>query len=293
MALLTWDARDKHPTKKEILDLLGRLTKRPLTNVSFLEICLGGDIFRKRTIRKNVYRYHYQVKCRDLSYNSGPLAGQEIIFFESVLGYQNKKDAEKAFQDEYMGILMKGTDPDNYGKDKFISLTELYVDDKLETGRYRSRVFIPKPTMDDALPAGNGIAAQVLARLGHLLGEPRYLKAAERTLQNSWQAMSQMPYVHCALLDALEEYLYPPEIIVIRGDKENLAAGWQACQQGYATGRLCFAIPNEATELPGLLAGRKAADDFIAYHCSGTSCQPPINTLQELKSILSTNQISA
>ena len=150
----------------------------------------------------------------------------------------------------------------------------------------------PKPTMDDAQPAGNGIAAQALARLGHLLGEPRYLKAAERTLQNSWQAMSQMPYVHCALLDALEEYLYPPEIIVMRADKENLAAGLRACQQGYAARRLCFAIPNDATELPGLLAERKAADDFIAYHCSGTTCQPPVKGLQELKNILSENQIN-
>ncbi len=150
----------------------------------------------------------------------------------------------------------------------------------------------PKPTMDDAQPAGNGIAAQALARLGHLLGEPRYLKAAERTLQNSWQAMSQMPYVHCALLDALEEYLYPPEIIVMRADKENLAAGLRTCQNGYAARRLCFAIPNDATELPGLLAERKAADDFIAYHCSGTTCQPPVKGLQELKNILSENQIN-
>jgi len=151
----------------------------------------------------------------------------------------------------------------------------------------------PKPTMDDALPAGNGIAALALARLGHLLGESRYLKAAERTLQNSWQAMSQMPYVHCALLDALEEYLYPPEIIVMRGDKGSLATGLRACQEGYAARRLCFAIPNDATDLPGLLAQRKAADDFIAYHCSGTTCQPPVNTLQELKGILSANQLSA
>ncbi|MDH3948555.1 MAG: thioredoxin domain-containing protein [Gammaproteobacteria bacterium] len=151
----------------------------------------------------------------------------------------------------------------------------------------------PKPSMDDALPAGNGIAALALARLGHLLGETRFLKAAERTLQNSWQAMSQMPYVHCALLDALEEYLYPPEIIVMRGDKEKLAAGWQACQQGYTARRLCFAIPNNATNLPGLLAERKATDDFITYHCSGTACQPPINSLEELKTILSTNQPGA
>ena len=36
-----------------------------------------------------------------------------------------------------------------------------------------------KPFADDALPAGNGIAAHALGRLGHLLGESRYLDAAE------------------------------------------------------------------------------------------------------------------
>ncbi len=40
----------------------------------------------------------------------------------------------------------------------------------------------PKPGHDNAMPSGNGIAAFALQRLGHLLGEARYLEAAERTL---------------------------------------------------------------------------------------------------------------
>ncbi|MBN8279974.1 MAG: thioredoxin domain-containing protein, partial [Gammaproteobacteria bacterium] len=39
-----------------------------------------------------------------------------------------------------------------------------------------------KSMADDALPAGNGVAALALARLGYLVVEPRYLAAAERTL---------------------------------------------------------------------------------------------------------------
>src|SRR6267154_835257 len=49
---------------------------------------------------------------------------------------------------------------------------------------HRSKVF-----GDDATPAGNGIAARVLLRMGYLLGEPRYLAAAERTLRASWPVM--------------------------------------------------------------------------------------------------------
>lgn len=151
----------------------------------------------------------------------------------------------------------------------------------------------PKPGMDDAMPSGNGVAALALGRLGHLLGEPRYIQAAERTLQNTWQMLSQIPYVHCTLLDALEEYLSPPEIIILRGEGEELIQASQLCQRGYAPSRLCISIPANETDLPGLLAERPAQIGLIAYHCSGTSCQPPITTMQALRDSLRTNQLVA
>ena len=49
----------------------------------------------------------------------------------------------------------------------------------------------PRPLADEAVPSGNGIAAIALQRLGFLLGETRYLDAAERTLRGSWQAIDQ------------------------------------------------------------------------------------------------------
>ena len=51
----------------------------------------------------------------------------------------------------------------------------------------------PKPAGDDAIPSGNGIAAQVLLKLGHLLGETKYLDAAERTLTALGGAVAQYP----------------------------------------------------------------------------------------------------
>jgi len=149
----------------------------------------------------------------------------------------------------------------------------------------------PKPSMDDAMPSGNGVAALVLGRLGHLLGEPRYTRAAERTLQNTWQMISQMPYVHCALLDALEEYLYPPEIIILRGEGEEFMQASQLCQQGYSPRRLSVAIPATENNLPGLLAERPSRNGFVAYHCSGTTCQPPITSVNELATTLQANQL--
>ncbi len=65
----------------------------------------------------------------------------------------------------------------------------------------------PKPPHDDALPSGNGIAAQVLLKLGRLTGQARYRAAAERTLRWAWPTLGRMPTACNALLTALEEYL--------------------------------------------------------------------------------------
>ena len=116
-----------------------------------------------------------------------------------------------------------------------------------------------KPMADDALPAGNGVAAQMLLRLGHLVGETRYLTAAERTLRNAWSSLSRAPHAHNALLTAIEEYLEPPQIIVLRGAPEALTE-WQArALEHYAPRRLSFAIPNRGTGPERVTRGACAA----------------------------------
>ena len=78
----------------------------------------------------------------------------------------------------------------------------------------------PKPGHDDATPSGNGIAARVLARLGHLLGEARYTEAAERTLKALWPSVENTPYGHTSLLAALEEK--DARIEELMGQKQHL-----------------------------------------------------------------------
>jgi len=68
----------------------------------------------------------------------------------------------------------------------------------------------PKPLGDESVPAGNGVAARVLQRLGHLLGEPRYLTAAQGTLALATEPMRRLPHAHASLLAALEEHLASP-----------------------------------------------------------------------------------
>ncbi len=149
----------------------------------------------------------------------------------------------------------------------------------------------PKPLADEAVPSGNGVAAYALQRLGFLLGETRYLDAAERTLRAAWRAMDEYPHGHTSLLTALEEYLEHPEIVVIRGQADEIARWAASAAKVYAPRRLVFAIPADAPDLPGALADRAPLDgETVAYRCLGTHCERPVTTWEALAAQLSDHQ---
>ncbi len=150
-----------------------------------------------------------------------------------------------------------------------------------------------KPMADDALPAGNGVAAQVLIRLGHLLGESRYLDAAEATLRASWSALSQYPHAHNALLAALEEFLDPPVTVVLRGEGDALARWQRRAGAAYAPRRMTLAIPAGAPALPGLLAERTPRGDVVAYLCRGHTCDAPITDFDAFDAALRDSEVQA
>ena len=146
----------------------------------------------------------------------------------------------------------------------------------------------PKPLADESVPSGNGIAAFALQRLGFLLGETRYLDAAERTLRAAWRAMDEYPHGHVTLLTALEECLAHPEIVIIRGDMDETARWRDTAGRLYAPRRLVFAIGRDEDALPGALAERAPKDgETVAYRCLGTHCELPVTSWEALAANLS------
>jgi uncharacterized protein YyaL (SSP411 family) len=143
-----------------------------------------------------------------------------------------------------------------------------------------------KSFADEAIPSGNAVAAVALGRLGHLLGETRYLQAAEKTIKAAWSYLTQMASAHSTMLLAVEDYLFPPEIIILRGETEILKTWQTACQKDYVPQRLCFAIPNDAQDLPASLAEKKPRE-IVAYICKGYQCSAPITRFEDLLDILS------
>ncbi len=143
-----------------------------------------------------------------------------------------------------------------------------------------------KALSDDATPAGNGIAAYVLQRMGHLLGETRYLTAAENTLRAAWPAMEKYPHGHMSLLIALEELLNPPETVILRGEAAAIEEWRGQLAKLYAPRRMVLAIPEDTRDLPPALAEKSCRGKAVAYVCKGSVCSAPLDSFSAVASYL-------
>jgi len=140
----------------------------------------------------------------------------------------------------------------------------------------------PKVGSDNAIPSGNGIAVIALQRLGYLLGESRYLQAAERALNLFYSEMLHHPSIYCSLLVALEEWLTPPKMIILRGDETRMKEWWRQIksQTPYT---FVIALPMELTGLSSSLNKPiPVNNDVNAWVCQGEKCLSEIVDLQEL-----------
>jgi uncharacterized protein len=177
---------------------------------------------------------------------------------------------ELAFAQALLEVLLKYFEDQTAGGFFFTS-------DDHEVLMHRS-----KSLSDDATPAGNGIAAFALLRMGYLLGETRYLDAAERTVRMAWPALQRYPQAHTSLLLALEEFVRPTEIVILRGEASSIEAWRRELAKLYSPRRLVLAIPADVSGLPAALKDKAPQAEAIAYVCRGTTCSAPIHSLGAL-----------
>jgi uncharacterized protein YyaL (SSP411 family) len=147
-----------------------------------------------------------------------------------------------------------------------------------------------KPGHDNATPSGNGVAAFALQRLGHLIGEPRYLEAAERTLKLYYPALERQPGGFVSLATALDECLAPPQIVILRGAPKAMAEWRRALARTYRPDTLVLAIPAGRAGLPPVLDKAAPRAGVNAWVCRGVSCLPAIDDLARLERTLAGNR---
>jgi len=139
---------------------------------------------------------------------------------------------------------------------------------------------------DDATPSGNGSAIIALNRLGRLLGETRYMEAAERCLSRGLPQLQESPLGHATLLRALQDSVWPPPKLVLAGTDPEAQA---AMKQRAATqhGLDCYLLGATSAGLPGMLGEFHSQRPVTAWLCRGTQCLPPVYSEDELDRLMS------
>ena len=142
-----------------------------------------------------------------------------------------------------------------------------------------------KPGFDSATPAGNGVAAFALNRLGHITGDARYLRAAERAIAAFQPAISQHPAGFASTLGALAEVLEPTRVAVLRGERDALAPWLRALGAEYHPDAVVLGVPGDVERLPEVLA-KPAGSGVNAYICQGVTCSAPVSEIELTRRLL-------
>jgi uncharacterized protein YyaL (SSP411 family) len=91
-----------------------------------------------------------------------------------------------------------------------------------------------------------------------------------------------------SLATALDEYLAPPAIVILRGNGDAVTKWRQALAGAYRPATLVLGIPAGTSGLPGVLdkAAPAAPGAVNAWVCRGVTCLAPIAELAELERVL-------
>lgn len=132
------------------------------------------------------------------------------------------------------------------------------------------------PLTDHLQPSAHGVAALALNRLGHWQQEPDFLAAAERMLDTAANDIASDPVSHCTLLNALEEALDTPELVVIRDTPEALDQWREVTDAGYRPQRVVVTLDTNSS------AANVPDQETGAWVIHDGHVQPKANTPTEL-----------
>ena len=142
-----------------------------------------------------------------------------------------------------------------------------------------------KPAHDNATPSGNGIAAQSLILLGHVVGEVRYVDAAERTIRLFGPGLAESAGSQSTLVVALERLIAPPTTVILDGERHETRAWQRQLERDYRPD--VFVVDIAGADAPAMLRkGEPPARGANAWVCQGSQCLPPVASFDDLVSEL-------
>ncbi len=146
-----------------------------------------------------------------------------------------------------------------------------------------------KDFIDNAIPSGNSMAAELLVRLAKLTGNENYRAVATRIFQIMDAAMAQQPTGFGRMLTALDDLLSPSQEVAIvgaLGDGRTEALLHETRRHYLPHTVLALKEPDSENPLP-LLEGRILVDGQpAAYVCENFSCKLPVTDVEALRHLL-------
>jgi uncharacterized protein len=148
-----------------------------------------------------------------------------------------------------------------------------------------------KPIFDASIPSGNAMATQLLLRLHYITGEVDYRARAEKVLRSCYDVMENQPFGFAHMLCAVDQYLNPPNEIVVIGnaDEPQTKALLAEVHRLYLPNKVLQLVSAEQTleDISPLLRGKTQVNGQpTAYLCQNFTCSAPVTNPAELKSLL-------
>jgi len=137
----------------------------------------------------------------------------------------------------------------------------------------------PKIVADNVTPAGNGVVAQVLARLWHMTGRPFYRDRAEEVIAACAGEIARSPFQHASLLGAVALLQEAVQVVVVGPLEDERTQSLLAVAGKVALPERILLRVENGERLPPEhpAAGKGLVDGGPAvYVCRGTSCSLPL-----------------
>jgi uncharacterized protein len=153
-----------------------------------------------------------------------------------------------------------------------------------------------KPLQDSPTPAGNPMAAIALIRIHHYTDEASYRDKAEQTLETFAGVAEQFGIFAATFGIAVAHFLGSPvQVVVIEGDDIAADELRSAATERFAFSKMTLQFKASqviAQNLPPILANtipnlpQVRSGKSFAVICSGSTCQPPVFSAEELRKTL-------
>lgn len=149
---------------------------------------------------------------------------------------------------------------------------------------HRDLIQRTKSFSDDSMPSGNAVAVRGLLELGNLVGESRYLEAAERGLRAGMTDAGRWPSAHATLMRALIDFTRAPPRVVLRCSAGADVAPWLAMAAERLSARSrCYVIPSDGETSPAFDVHRGSIGGaaVTAYLYLGKVSCAPVTSLAD------------